>query len=163
MLGLIHALTYSFSAIDGLLVFYFILFRSQVEYALPAWNFTTANANKLDCAKWKFAALSLSNFFLLFLTFMLLHLICCSYTLYKWQGITLCSFILLFMFFQDLNNVLPWLIILVSKFFLVIVEISSSFLQGIKIDLPLDAVNLVCSDIDILCNQIRYLTHSLWQ
>ena len=46
-----------------LLLLYFILFRSKLEYALPAWNITTANASKLECAKWKFAALSMSNFF----------------------------------------------------------------------------------------------------
>jgi hypothetical protein len=53
----------------------------------------------------------------------------------------------------------------VCKFLLVILEISPSFLQDIKNALPLDAVNLVCSDIDIdiLSNQIRFLTHSSWQ
>jgi hypothetical protein len=67
--------------------------------------------------------------------------------------------------FQDLNFVLLWLIIVVSEFLLVILEISPSFLQDIKIALPLDAVNLVCSDtdVDILSNHIRSLTHSLRQ
>jgi len=67
------------------------------------------------------------------------------------------------MFFQDLNVILPWLIIAVSKLLLVILEISPRVLQDITIALPLDAVNLVCSDIDIdvLSNQIRSLTHSL--
>jgi len=74
-------------------------------------------------------------------------------------------FFLLFIFFQDLNFILPWLIIVVSEFLLVILEISPSFLRDIKIALPLDAVNLECSDIDIdiLSNKIRFLTHSLWQ
>ena len=72
---------------------------------------------------------------------------------------------LLFMFFQDLNFILPWLIIAVYKFFLVMLEIEPSFLQDIKIDLQLDAVTLVCSDrnIVILSNQIRSLTNSLQQ
>ena len=39
--------------------------------------------------------------------------------------------------------------IAVYKFLLVILEISPSFLQDITIALPLDDVNLVCSDIDI--------------
>jgi len=62
------------------------------------------------------------------------------------------------MFLQDLNFIRLWLIIVVSEFLLVILEISPSFLQDIKIALPLDAVNLECSDIDIdtdiLSNQI---------
>jgi len=41
------------------------------------------------------------------------------------------------------------LTIAVYKFLLVILEISPSFLQDITIALPLDDVNLVCSDIDI--------------
>ena len=86
---------------------------------------------------------------------MLLHLSCYSYILYKWQGITVMLFSFILIFFQNLNFILPRLIILVSKFLLVILVISPSFLQDIKIALPLDAVNLVCSDIDILNNQIR--------
>ena len=119
----------------------------------------TANGSKLECVKWLFAALSLSQFFLIYLTITLLHLSCCSYILYRWWGINLMIF-LLFMFFQDLNFVLPWFVIAVSKFLLVILEISPSFLQDITIALPLDAVNLVCMDIDIdiLSNQIRSLT-----
>ena len=72
---------------------------------------------------------------------------------------------LLFMFFQDLNFILPWLLILVSKFLLVILEIPPNFLQDIKFACPLDAVNLVCSDIDIdtLSNPIRSLPPSLQQ
>jgi len=64
------------------------------------------------------------------------------------------------MFFQDLNFILPRLIIAVSKFLLVMLEISPSILQDIKIDLQLYAVNLVCSGTDkgILTNQISSLT-----
>ena len=91
MWGLIHALTHCFSTVNCLLLLYFILFTSKLEYALPAWNITTTNANKLECAKWKFAALS-CHFFLIFLTVMLLHLSCCSCILYKWQDVTLMPF-----------------------------------------------------------------------
>jgi len=73
------------------------------------------------------------------------------------------------MFFQDPNFILPLLLILVSKFLLVVSDISPSFLQDIKFARPQDAVNLVRSDIDIdididiLSNQIRPLTPSLQQ
>ena len=108
LFGLPLAVTCSFSPTDSLLLSYFTLIRSKLEYTLPAWSITTTNANKVECVQWKFAALSLSHFFLTFLTVMLLHLSCCSYILYKWQGITLMLFFLLFVFFQDLNFVLPW-------------------------------------------------------
>jgi len=65
MLGLIHALTYCFCTVECLLL-YFILFK--LEYALPAWNIMTTNANKQECS------LSLRHFFLIFLTVMLLQL-----------------------------------------------------------------------------------------
>jgi len=48
MLGLIHALTYCFCTVACLLLLYFILLR--LEYALPAWNIMTTNANKQECA-----------------------------------------------------------------------------------------------------------------
>jgi len=66
----------------------------------------------------------------------------------------------LFMFFQFYPSMIDSL-----QFLLIILEISPSFLQDIKIALPLDAFSLVCSDIDIdiLSNQIRSLTHSLQQ
>jgi len=57
--------------------------------------------------------------------------------------------LLLFMFYQYINFVLPGLIIAVYKFLLVILEISPRFVQDITIALPLYAVNLVCSDIDM--------------
>ena len=46
-----------------LILSYFNLVRYKLEYTLQAWNIVTTNANKLECTKWKFAALSLSNFF----------------------------------------------------------------------------------------------------
>jgi hypothetical protein len=94
---------------------------------------------------------------------MLLHFSCCSYILHKWQGINLMVFII--HVFQDLYFILPLLIIMFSKFLLVILEVSPSFLQDIKIYLPLDVVNVVCSDTDmnILSNQIRSLTPNLQQ
>jgi len=46
-----------------LILSYFTLVRYKLEYTLQAWNIVTTNANKLECTKWKFAALSLSNFF----------------------------------------------------------------------------------------------------
>jgi len=82
MLWLIHALTYCFCTVDCLLL-YFILFRYKLEYTLPACNIMIANGSKLECAQWQFAALTLSQFFLIFLTIMLLHLSCCSYILYR--------------------------------------------------------------------------------
>jgi len=57
MLELIHALAYCFSTLQCLPL-YFILFRSKFEYALRTWDITTSNANKRECANWKFAALS---------------------------------------------------------------------------------------------------------
>ena len=63
MLGFIHAFTDSFSTNDNLLFLYFTLIRSKLEYAMPAWNIMTTNANKLECVKWKFAAVSFSRLF----------------------------------------------------------------------------------------------------
>ena len=62
MLWLIQALTYCFCTVDCVLLLYFVLFRSKLEYTLPAWNIVTTNANQMECSKWKFAAISLSNF-----------------------------------------------------------------------------------------------------
>ena len=69
----IHTLTYCFYTVGCLLLLYFILFRSKLEYALPAWNVTTSNGSNLECVKWKFAAPSLIHFSLISLTVMLLH------------------------------------------------------------------------------------------
>jgi len=115
MLGLIHALTYCFCTVECLLL-YFILFK--LEYALPAWNIMTTNANKQECS------LSLRHFFLIFLTVMLLQLRTVQVTRHQFDAL-----FLLFVFFQDLNFILPWLIIVVSKFLLVMLEISPSVLQ----------------------------------
>jgi hypothetical protein len=46
------------------------------------------------------------------------------------------------MFFSDLKLVLPWVILLVSEFRLVILETSAGFLQRVKIVLPLDVQQL---------------------
>ena len=89
MFALIHTyIDILLCAVDCLLL-YFTLFRFTLEYALPAWNITTSDANKLKFAMWQFAALSLSHFPLIFHTIMFLHFSCCSYTLHKWQGIIL--------------------------------------------------------------------------
>ena len=96
--------------VDCLLLLYIILFWSELEYSLPAWNITASNANKLECGMWNFATLSVSlpplptphnpyNY--------AVALSCCSHILYRWQGITLMLFFLLFIFFQALNFVLP--------------------------------------------------------
>jgi len=93
MLGLIHALTYCFCTVECLLL-YFILFK--LEYALPAWNIMTTNANKQECS------LSLRHFFLIFLTVMLLQLRTVQVTRHQFDAL-----FLLFVFFQDLNFILP--------------------------------------------------------
>jgi hypothetical protein len=111
----ILAMTYYFWTIDRLLLSYFTLLRSKLEYTLQAWNIANTNVSKLECVKWKFAALSLRLFcFSYYSHACALELL--SYTLYKWQGITLMLFFLL-MFFQDLNFILPWVIILVYIYY----------------------------------------------
>ena len=107
-----------------LLFIVIILFWFELEYAMPAWNITASNANKLECGMWKFATLCFSHIPYSYAV----ALSCCSHILYRWQGITLMLFLLV-MFFQELNCVLPWLIIPVCKFLLVILEISPRFLQ----------------------------------
>ena len=137
MLWLIHALTYCSCTVGCLLLLYVILFRSKLEYTLPACNITTANGSKPECSQWQFAALSLSQFFshipynyAVALELLQLHAV--QVTRYHFDATYL-----LFMFFQDVNFVLPWLITVVSEFLLVILEISPSFLQNITIALPL--------------------------
>ena len=145
------------TCIDILLVYcwvfiVFILFRSKFEYALPAWNVTASNANKLECGSLQL------YLWVIFLSYSL-QLCCCTELLQSHTvQVTRHQFdalFFIFIFFQDLNFVLPWLTIPVCKFLLVILQISTRFLQDIKISLALDAVNLECSDIDILSNQIR--------
>ena len=127
MFGLIHALTYCFCTVDFLLLLYFMLIRCTLDYSLPTWNIMTSDANKLKCVKWQFAAVSLSHFPLIFLTIMLLQLHTAQVTGHHFDAL-----FLLFMFFQDLNFILPWLLILVWKFLLVILYIPPRFLQDIK-------------------------------
>ena len=120
MLGLIHALKYSFSTIDSLLLLYFILVRSKLEYALPAgilrllmpisWN---AWSGSLHLHLW-----------VIFFSPIPFH---CDPALELWTLHTLQvtshqfdALFFLFMFFQDQNFVLPCLIIVVSAFLLVI-------------------------------------------
>jgi hypothetical protein len=64
LLGLIRTLTFSFSTIDGLLILYFVLFRSKLEYASVAWNSVTiTDSNKLERVQRKFASFCHNWFF----------------------------------------------------------------------------------------------------
>jgi hypothetical protein len=60
MLGLVRTLTFSFSSLDCLYMFYF---RSKLEYASVVWNsITTTDANTLECIQQNFAALCYNRF-----------------------------------------------------------------------------------------------------
>jgi hypothetical protein len=100
-----HALTYPFPTIDSLILSYFTLVKYKLEYALPACNIMTTNASKLECVKWKSAALSLSQYFFPHIPYSyavalellqlhtvqhvtVQHLSHCSYILSRWQGST---------------------------------------------------------------------------
>jgi hypothetical protein len=49
LLGLLLTLTFSFSTIDSLLILYFALVISKLEYAFVAWSSVTiADSNKLE-------------------------------------------------------------------------------------------------------------------
>jgi myo-inositol catabolism protein IolC len=66
LLGLIRTLKFSFSTTDSLLMLYFALVRSNLEYASVAWNSVTiTDSNKLERVQRKFAALCQKRFFMM--------------------------------------------------------------------------------------------------
>jgi hypothetical protein len=99
-----------FCTVDCLLMLYFILFRSKLEYTLPS-NITTTNFNKLECVKFNFAAPILSHFSYILYNYTVAPELLQSHTVQVTRHHSDALFLLLlFMFFQDLNFVLPWLI-----------------------------------------------------
>jgi hypothetical protein len=65
MLGLIRSVTYNYSTLECMLLLYFVLVKSKVEYASVVWNsITSADANKLERIQKKFTALGLNAVFL---------------------------------------------------------------------------------------------------
>jgi hypothetical protein len=58
----INTVTFSFSAVDSLLILYFALVISKPEYASVAWN-SLADSSKLGHIQRKFVALCYSRFF----------------------------------------------------------------------------------------------------
>jgi hypothetical protein len=64
LLRLIRTLLFSFSAIDCLLMLYFALIRSKLEYASVDWSsVTVTDSNKLERIRRKFVALCHNRFF----------------------------------------------------------------------------------------------------
>jgi hypothetical protein len=65
MLVLIRSVTFNCSALGGMLILFFELVRSEVEYASVVWNsITSTDANKLQRIQQKFTALCFKCFFL---------------------------------------------------------------------------------------------------
>jgi hypothetical protein len=64
LLGWIRIITFSFSALDSLLMLYIATVRSKLEYATVVWNsITNTDSNKLERVQRKFAGLCHNRFF----------------------------------------------------------------------------------------------------
>jgi hypothetical protein len=64
LLGLIRTLTFSFSTLVSIVILFFALVRSKLEYASVAWNSATAtDSNKLERMQKKVATLCHKRFF----------------------------------------------------------------------------------------------------